>query len=553
MAGSIKRPEGKTYAQASKKNLKSMLDEWSNLLDDRQIENGYDVSRINAFKAVLAKPALDWNDEQYGALLDDLQANILKHHNKRHAEYLLLTFREGTAGEVRHWLADFAAQLTTAKHQLLNGHKPHETVTGLYLTYAGYRFLGIPEAVIPPGMAFRAGVNQRTRLPRDFEAGLSGDPAVHAIVFYAYNQDPGGNSLLLGRIGNKLEDLNARWYWQPGRRQNPLPAEYHFKEGMGNPHFFPGTPPTKKRTAIKPSDVSPLELVLAKDTGGNGSMSYGSYGAFLKLQINAGALKALEDEIAGKTQNFPFKFSRELVRAYVIGRFTDGTPLSLSEKRTGQATNDFDYSEIIRRKQNPGVQDDRLGARCPFHAHIRKANPRHPDTKDIRIVRRGVFYAHNDQEKGLLFHSFQRNLESQFEYILNNWMLNPYSYYSDDNGKPVSVNSGADILFSRANDKYEIPAGWNDLREKRTGQAATIVVPDQIVAFRGGLYFFAPSVSFFTKLVPPQAPPPKLDEPGKRFVKRPAFLPGTERRFRVPERGDTYPAFREKSEVIWLK
>lgn len=552
MAKLTENPKSGGTTGSYKKTLAAILADATALLSDQHIVNGYDTSRIAELNAFMAQPAIDWKEEQYSDLLNDLQANILKHHNKQYAEYLLLTFRDGTAPAVKQWLAGMAPQITTAKHQLQHGHKNNETILGLYLTYSGYRFLGFPESVIPAGLAFRSGLNQRARLAKDFQAELSGDPETHVIVFYAGNVDPKEGSQLLAKFGSQLEKLDAtRMFVQTGMQQNPLPKAYHFKEGMSNPHFFPGASPASKRRATKPTDVSPLNIVLAKDTGGNNALSYGSFGAFLKLQINAKAIIELENEIAGKTAAFPFKFNRDMVRANIIGRFTDGTPLSLSDKRTGDATDDFDYSEIVRLKQTSGTQDDKKGARCPFHAHIRKANPRDSDKKDIRIVRRGVFYEDHSQEQGLLFLSFQRSLENQFEHILNNWMLNRYSHYTDTNGKPVSVNSGVDILFSRKNDTYEIPAGWNDLKEKRVGQAVTIKVPEQMVSFKGGLYFFAPSISFFTKLVPPpQSAERDVSAPLSETTKGSPFLPGTERLFQVSYSENTNPHFREGREVL---
>ncbi|MCE2661350.1 MAG: Dyp-type peroxidase, partial [Microcystis sp. 53602_E8] len=95
---------------------------------------------------------------------------------------------------------------------------------------------------------------------------------------------------------------------------------------------------------------------------------------------------------------------------------------------------------------------------CPFHAHIRKTNPR-GDTgivesspgfnealkieKNHRITRRAVSYGENDATKepekdsGLLFICFQSSIENQFNFMQARW-ANPKNF--------VQVNVGPDPL-----------------------------------------------------------------------------------------------------------
>ena len=57
-----------------------------------------------------------------------------------------------------------------------------------------------------------------------------------------------------------------------------------------------------------------------------------------------------------------------MARAYVVGRFQDGTPVELHDHELGAETQDY--------VTNFNYADDMEGSRCPFHAHIRKTNPR---------------------------------------------------------------------------------------------------------------------------------------------------------------------------------
>lgn len=88
----------------------------------------------------------------------------------------------------------------------------------------------------------------------------------------------------------------------------------------------------------------------------------------------------------------------------VIGRRRDsGAPLD------GQSESDL-----------PRYTYDPRGTVIPLTAHIRRANPRTPDTDDSRLLRVGYNYdrgiaAHGDLDMGLIFNAFQQNIQRQFE------------------------------------------------------------------------------------------------------------------------------------------
>ena len=87
------------------------------------------------------------------ALLQDLQANILKGHGRRHSLQLFLRFDQAEAA--RGWLHRTAREVTSAWRQLQDtgryqrGGAPGGTVRLLALSHAGYQAIGAAPATMP--------------------------------------------------------------------------------------------------------------------------------------------------------------------------------------------------------------------------------------------------------------------------------------------------------------------------------------------------------------------------------------------------------------------
>src|SRR5262249_27983328 len=73
---------------------------------------------------------------------------------------------------------------------------------------------------------------------------------------------------------------------------------------------------------------------------------------------------------------------KQAILEKMMGRRQDGTPLV-----DPAAGNDFDYAK------------DDEGRQCPFHAHVRRANPRDGRKAMPRIVRAGMSYGERFDEK----------------------------------------------------------------------------------------------------------------------------------------------------------
>ena len=155
----------------------------------------------------------------------------------------------------------------------------------------------------------------------------------------------------------------------------------------------------------------------------------------------------------------------------------DGNSSGETKRETIQPDNDFLF----------GTEDPQ-GLRCPYGAHIRRANPRdsmEPGSDEQigivnrhRIIRVGRGYQEGSNKlAGLMFMCLAGDIERQFEFIQQTWMGSTKFHGLDVETDPIV----SDAQEGRCG--FTVPT--------RAGPIALASMP-QFVTMRGGGYFFLP-------------------------------------------------------------
>jgi Dyp-type peroxidase family len=274
---------------------------------------------------------------------------------------------------------------------------------------------------------------------------------------------------------------------------------FGYLDGRSQPIYF-STDLAAEGGTDKWDPSEPLSRVLVADKTTDQPDSFGSYFVFRKLEQNVRGFKTREQELAdalGLTGD-----DRERAGAMAVGRYEDGTPLALSK------TDGF----IPAKANNFKYDVDPDGLKCPFHAHIRKTNPRGdiirqlaPGQSEValerirRITRRGIPFGvrpvlpGNEQSLdelptggvGLLFMCFQASIANQFAFMQRSW-ANAAGF--------VVPGTGPDPVIGQTAGSQS----WHP----QFGKAAPTVAFSfgEFVKLKGGEFFFAPSIAFLKSL-----------------------------------------------------
>lgn len=495
------------------------------------------------------------------ALQNDLQGNILKSHGRDFSVQFFLKFKSDNIDIAKTWIRDFAQKFVTSAAEQRKSRQSYQkriinnlqskslelsktniyiermrleqerqsevdtVFTNFFLSFEGYKNLlkwtseeldkCFIDSSFKNGMKNENGIISLNDPPlSQWEDAFAKE--IHALIILA-NNNFAYLSAQAKEIESKVREFAEIVHSEVGkvfRNENGDAVEHFgFIDGISQPLFF-----KDDIDKIQNQDVTnvwdssaPLKLVLVKDPLSPNEYGCGSYLVYRRLQQHV-------DSFNKKIQDLSKLLDVEppLAEAFVMGRFKDGTPVTLYKSPQSQdfILNNFDY------------QGDIHGTRCPFHAHIRKTNPRgekvtngDKNQRDKRIARRGISYSYQKNkpsswsteeqlkylqqvsidatkgEVGLLFMCFQASITDQFVTLQKTW-ANGIDFPKHDTG--IDPVIGQEKLQGTPIDDHrqywpKNKDGWDENHKGRYDFS-------KCVQMKGGEYFFAPSISFLIDL-----------------------------------------------------
>jgi Dyp-type peroxidase family len=437
----------------------------------------------------LTKPLdLGTRNPEIDAMLADLQANILKPHGRKVAAHQFIRFRADKLGEARSIVRRIGAATTSAQAQLdqakrfreSNGTVSGDPVICFWLSAEGYTHLQLEP--LPQDVAFLAGMANRGSELNDHPEVSPWEGHLvrpHAVLLIAGDDETTVQDKRRELIPDNAPSIESSRV-ELGMKLGDRGADrepFGFREGISNPEILGnsnGWDPTDAKSTLFPLTQALVPYPAPSSAG------FGSFFVLRKLQQHVGRFNQLVDALAQQLGSID---DRELAAAMIIGRFRDGTLLAKHRNPVpGPTEISFTYDEL-----------DRLGLRCPFHAHIRKANPRGEAAnrtgspvsieRSRLILRRGIPYrqvTERGEKVGTLFICCQSSIERQFEHVQHYWI----------NGAGMAQQQ--DALAG------QLP------RESQTwikdGERAVAFVFESCVTLKGGEYFFAAPRSFLQQV-----------------------------------------------------
>jgi len=424
-----------------------------------------------------------------GKLTKEIQGNILRGYTFEHARFAFVELESADAG--RQWLG----QLPVTDGRAWSSRP--DVALNVAVSHAGLAKLGVHAELLDRfSPAFRAGMQSRHA-----ELGDASDTSGWDAPF---KNDADRIHVLVSLYGDDAADLDTALQQctaQPGIQA--LDAIQHAARLGGREHFGfqDGISQPIQNDGINgwiSKEGVPIREFLLFDASwadAQGAASpkllqlgrLGSYLVYRKLRQDVARFRSF-------VQGWPL--AAEQVAAKLVGRWRNGTPLTKSPDAPSasplDSDNEFDY-----------LDTGDLGQKCPYGAHISRANPRKrlsAGSNDHRILRRGMPYGEprpdwlapygaplpeNDtdpEERGLIFLCLNARLEQQFEFLQRAWLNEP-SFLGQDGSDPIANSVG--------------PTGPGHFR---AGPGYPPWPLERFVELKGGQYFFVPSMDAIDRL-----------------------------------------------------
>jgi Dyp-type peroxidase family len=442
-------------------------------------------------------------------MLSKIQGNILKGHGREHTANIFIKAKNGHKRKVKTWLNELVDDTTGIiksgykqlhdnylwKTQKINGgifSCIHISADGLNYLFEESEKIDLKE-LFKDHNSFLLGLKENKDL-NDPKVNQWEETFQKKIHFHLLIGDNDKNNVkeyveTIKEDIKEFADIVGIEFGDAIKNAEGAGIEHFgYVDGISQPLFFDEElDKFKKQHSVKNLIYDPSaepSQVLFSDPFGFGG--HASFFVFRKLEQNVRGFKEAEKKLARNLNLHGEDVER--AGAMLIGRFEDGTPVEVSDEPGiigNNIFNNFDY---------------KLGdiSKCPFHSHIRKTNPRNDlnDSKNAVMARRGIPYGNRKDDPndgkidnkptrgvGLLFQSYQANIENQFERIQKFW-ANDINFNSPE--------TGLDLIIGQGN----YPS--KNLYNSEWGNSDTLKVAnfDQFVTMKGGEYFFAPSIPF---------------------------------------------------------
>ena len=486
----------------------------------------FEIERLWLMSPRWSRPALrdrratfDKHELQAG-LLDSPQAPA-----ERFARSALVLARVTHADRARNWLASSTAPRADGTDRLISDGShveltPKDVLCTVAITYSGLQGLKVHESQLTAlpaefvqGMEARAGIlgdlrgnhPQQWRRPRAGAAPLDLS-LVHLVIQLRTceaedEKQDDRRSLRLNLDGwiklhltpeAGIEVLAIEPGWSRPREPGKPASRDHFGyvDGISQPSLKPSAGALFWDDGVKTGELlrgwvnDRGDGPQVSPEGTHASPDWLDLGSFLvvrKIRQDVDRFDAVVEKAAaalvaagGATS---IDAAQELVRAKLMGRARDGSPLMAPR---GPGANDFDY------------RHDSDGAQCPFASHVRRANPRTTlsGKRPPRIVRRGMSYGapdHAPGERGVLFMAYNASIAEQFE-VIQRWL--------------TGGNSGG-VSSAQPDPLLGVPhAGEASVFQFTQGdQVIRVELGDQpICRLEWGLYAFVPSMHLLASL-----------------------------------------------------
>lgn len=441
-------------------------------------------------------------------------------------EARFLMFRVARPGpQLNRWLSELP--LASAAGESMTDEPP-EPLINLAFTHRGLRALGIDE-----GLCARFSTPFVQGAEDEYRARVNGDVGDDAPSNWVWG-GPGNPVHLVLMIYCKTKPSLATYVAQYRREAEQAGLEFvaslegttladrkehfGFRDGIAQP-----TVQGSGRGEVEGNTVAAGEFLLGRRDGyGNVSHSplssagfaFGANGSYL-------VFRQLEQDVPGFWR-YCAEQRRDgdaiTVASKMVGRWPSGAPLvrhPQQDPKSPRFADDDRFTYLANDDDN-----DRYGARCPFGAHIRRANPRDWQlgaTAEAslelanlhRILRRGRPYGPplddgmvpenlvakslaagttDTEKRGLQFLCFNTNIDRQFEFVQQQWLNNP---------KFAAQNTGADPLLGLRQPATELgldPPTFTVQTDVKTGLCPRATEMRHFVKVVGAAYFFMPSI-----------------------------------------------------------